>query len=98
MEALFEIEKNKLSKVQDMLLKDDLVSRASVLFKDASTFGVKKAVYFVYVKGLDEACGRAKELIKDLGKDVDKKLKAEIIKKIADEEDAAASGFGAIFG
>jgi hypothetical protein len=98
MEIVFEIEKSALSKVKDVLLKDDLVSRASVLFKDASTFGVDRSVYFVYVAGLEEACKRAKELVKDLGKEADKDMSAKVLAKIKEEEDSAASGFGAIFG
>jgi hypothetical protein len=98
MEVLFEVERNKLSKTKDVLLRDDIVSRASVLFKDASTFDIKRDVYFVYVAGLEEACKKTKDLMKDLGKEVEKKLKEEIIAKIKEEEDSAATGFGAIFG
>ena len=48
MEVVFEVEKSNLSKVKDVLLKDDEISRASVLFKDASSLEIDKNVYFVY--------------------------------------------------
>ena len=98
MEVLFEVERSKLSKATDVLLKDDLVSRASVLFKDSSTFGIKRSSYFIHVSGLEAACKKARELTKELGKEVEGKLRDEVIAKIKEEEDSAASGFGAIFG
>jgi hypothetical protein len=98
MEVVFEVEKSEFSKARDVLLKDEMVAKASVIFKDASTFGIDRNVYFVYVAGLDEACGKAKELMKELGKEVSDDLKEQIVSKIKQEEDSAATGFGSIFG
>ena len=97
MEVVFEIEKKNLQKVKNVLLKDDTVSRASVLFKEAKTFGFDKDVYYCYVSGLEEACEKAKELMKDLGKVSSKKTKEQVVQKIKQEEESAMTGFGDIF-
>ncbi len=98
MEVVFEIEKKNLQKVKDVLLKDDIVSRASVFFKEAESFEFDKDVYFCYVSGLEEACKKAEELVKDLGKVSDEKTKEQVIQKIKQEEESAMAGFGDIFG
>jgi len=98
MELLFEIKKQNLQKVKDVLMKDETVSKASITFKESSSLGFKEDKYYCYISGLEEACNKTKELMKDLGKTVKKKKSEEIIKKIKEEEESAMSGFGNIFG
>ncbi len=97
LEVIYEIEKPNLQKVKDVLLKDDVVGRASVLFKDGNALGFENK-YYCYVSGIEEACKKSEELMKDLGKKVDEKEKEQIIQKIKEEEDKAIQGFGGIFG
>lgn len=98
MEIVLKIKKENLQKVKDVLLKDDTVSRASVIFKESKSLGFKNNEYFCYISGLDEACNKAKELTKGLAEITNKKDEVEIIKKIKEEEESAMSGFGNIFG
>ena len=97
MQIIFEIEKSKLQKVKDTLLMDDLVGRASILFKDGKALGLDNK-YYCFISGLEEACKKSKDLMKDLGKEVEEKTKEQILKKIKEEEDQAMQGFGGIFG
>ncbi|MCX8178315.1 MAG: hypothetical protein N3D75_00605 [Candidatus Aenigmarchaeota archaeon] len=74
---------------------DDVLSRASFVFKESSTLGEKEKFYFCLFSGTEEQGERAKQLLKDIaGISNDQK----IIKKIKEEQDKAAEGFGAIFG
>jgi len=98
MEVIFKIEKQNLQKVKDILLKDEMISKASVTFKESKSLGFEGDYYYCYISGLDEACDKAKELTKDLAEVVDEKDAKEIIKKIKSEEETAMTGFGNIFG
>lgn len=96
MEIVIEIKKENLAKLKEILLKDDIVSRGTVIFKEAKALGFNKKVYYCYISGTDEICQRAKELIKDIAEIVEDDT--EIIQKIKEEEDQAMTGFGGIFG
>ena len=98
MEVVFKIEKQNLQKVKDILLKDELVSKASVIFKESKSLGFEGNYYYCYISGLNEACDKAKELTKDLAEVVDEKDAKKIIEKIKSEEETAMTGFGNIFG
>ncbi|MDI6825692.1 MAG: hypothetical protein QMD36_00640 [Candidatus Aenigmarchaeota archaeon] len=97
MEIVLKTKKENLQKVKDIILKDDTVSRASVIFKEAKSIGLKGNEYFCYISGLEEACNKAKELTKNSAEIANKKEEEEIIKKIKEEEETALSGFGSIF-
>jgi hypothetical protein len=98
MEIVFKIKRQNLQKAKDVLLKDEKVSRASVLFKESSSLGFEGDEYFCYISGLEEACERARELMKDLGKVVNEEEMKKIIDKVKEEEESAMTGFGNIFG
>lgn len=101
MELILLIKIEDYPKLKDILLKDDIVSRASIKFKDAKEFG--KEGYVCYISGLEEQCKRALELAKDengneLVEEIKGKDKENIINKFREEEDKAMEGFGGIFG
>jgi len=98
MEMILKIEKQNLQKVKDILFKDERVSRASIMFKESKSLGLKGDHYYCYISGLDEACDKAKKLTKDLAEVVNEKNTKEIIEKIKSEEESAITGFGDIFG
>ena len=90
MQRVFEVSKENKNKVENILKKDDLVSRQSItmrIFDDNA--------YFL-IEGEEEAIKRAEELLKDLAKIA--KNEQEIIKKIKEEEEQALVGFGSILG
>jgi hypothetical protein len=95
MELLLMIETKNYSKVRECLLKDDIVSRTSLIFKDAKMFGGEG--YLCYVSGTDDQCKKVLELTKDLAKEIKDRKKEEIINKIKEEEDKANIAFGGIF-
>jgi len=96
MEIVIEFKKENLAKLKEILLKDDIVSRGTVVFKEAKALGFDKDLYYCYIAGTDEICERAKELVKDIAEIT--KNNIEIIEKIKEEEDQAMTGFGGIFG
>ena len=98
MEVVFKIEKQNLQKVKDVLLRDETVSKASVMFKESKSLGLEGDYYYCYISGLDEACDKAKELTKELAEIINEKDAKEIIEKIKSEEETAMTGFGDIFG
>jgi len=107
MEVVVSIEMKNLQKVKDILLKDDVVSRASIVFKEAKGITGKEG-YYCYLSGLDEQCKRALDILMlknektgeviELAKEVKDKEKENVINKIKEEENKAMEGFGGIFG
>lgn len=105
MEIVLQIKSANLSKVKDLLLKDETVNRASITFKEGKVFDVEG--YVCYISGTEERCQRALEIVKmkdeegnvtDLAKEVESEKAEEIIKKIKEEEDRAIEGFGSFLG
>jgi hypothetical protein len=97
MEIVLHLESKNLQKVKDVLLKDDTISRASIVFKEGKSL-LNKEGYYCYISGTEEQCKKALELVKDIAKEADEKDKSNVIKKIKEEQDKAAEGFGGIFG
>jgi len=102
MEIVLQVEGKDFAKFKEKLLADEIVNRASIVFKDAKQFG-KEGGYLCIVSGTEDRCKRAIELSKDedgneLATEVADKEKEEILKKIKEEEDKAIEGFGGIFG
>lgn len=96
MEILLKFERRDLEKIKDVLLKDDVVSRASIIFKEGKAIGEKD--YYCLISGLEEQCKKALELVKDMVEEVKNEKKDKIIKKVKEEEEKANEGFGLIFG
>ncbi|MEM5793552.1 MAG: hypothetical protein QXY45_04340 [Candidatus Aenigmatarchaeota archaeon] len=97
MDLVFEIEKSNIQRVKDKLLADDLVSRASIIFRDGIGIGMGDK-YYCYISGSEEVCKRAEEIIYIFGRMLEEKIRNQIIKKIKEEEEKAIEGFGGIFG
>lgn len=98
MKAVFFIPSENFSKAKNVIYADDLVSRQTVNFRESRALGFKKDGYYVEIDGSGEAVKRTKEIIGNLGKEVDEKEKEEVLKKITEQEESAAAGFGSIFG
>lgn len=79
----------------DLLTKDELVNRQTLVIKDGEPWGVKGKI--VLVDGTENALDAAEKLVKSAGGVVS--TKGEKIKRDIDsEEDSAAGGVGFIFG
>ncbi|MDI6806688.1 MAG: hypothetical protein QMD14_02630 [Candidatus Aenigmarchaeota archaeon] len=97
MEIVLHVEKHNYHKVREVLLKDPVISLASITFREAKALTGKDGYYCV-ISGIEEQCKKAMEAAKDLAKEVEKEEKDKVINKIKEEEEAAKKGFGAIIG
>ena len=95
--VIFEVKSAEAGKI-NTIIKDDLVSRQSIVIREANALDIKGEVTYLKVEGSTEGVKRAEELAKELGmkKLPDKKAK-KIDDKIKEQEDSAATGMGMIF-
>ena len=98
MKAVFFMGMENYSKAKNIVFADDMLARQSVNFREARALGLHKDGYYLEIDGPQEAIHRAKELLKDIAKEVEHKEKEEVLHKIKEEEDKAAEGFGSLFG
>jgi len=95
--VIFEVKKENSGKI-NTIIKDDLVSRQSIITRDASSLEIKGEATYLKIEGSKEALKKAEELAKELGfKKLDEKQAKEINGKIEVQDDSAASGMGMIF-
>jgi len=95
--VIFEIKSDDVGKI-NKVVKDDLVSRQSILTRDSSSLSLDGDFSYLKIEGSEEGIKRAKELAKEQEfKKLDKKKAEKINKKIEEQEDSAASGMGMIF-
>jgi uncharacterized membrane-anchored protein YjiN (DUF445 family) len=95
--VIFEVKSENMGKINQML-KDDVVSRQSILMRDASSLGLDREVSFLKIEGSEAGLKRAEELAKELEfTKLDQKKAEEINEKIMEQEESAADGMGMIF-
>jgi len=95
--VIFEVKSEDAGKINE-LIKDDLVSRQSILTRDSSSLDLKGNFLYLKIEGGEEGLKRAKKLAKELNlKKLDGKKAKKIDEKIKEQEDSAASGIGMIF-
>ncbi|MFQ5883589.1 MAG: hypothetical protein ACE5IO_00645 [Thermoplasmata archaeon] len=97
MYAIFKVLVEKKGKI-DEILKDDLVSRQSIVVRDASALSMESKETFVLIEGSDEAIKKAEELFEEVGEKLEGSEAEEIYNKIKEKEDDAAGGMGLLFG
>jgi hypothetical protein len=98
MKTVFFIPSENYSKAKNLVYGDDLVSRQSINFRESKALGMKKDGYYLEIDGSEESVERLNEILKGVGKEVEKKEREEVLKKISEQEESAAQGFGSIFG
>jgi len=108
MEVVLQIKADKYENMKNKLMKDDLVSRASIIFKEAKAIDESKEGYYCYISGTDDQCKKALGMIKAknpktgeefiYAEEVSGKEKNKVIEKIKEEQDRASEAFGGIFG
>jgi len=95
--VIFEVKKENSGKI-NTIIKDDLVSRQSIITRDASSLDMKGEATYLKIEGSEEALKKAEELAKGLGlKKLDGKQAKGVNEKIEVQDDSAASGMGMIF-
>ena len=94
---IFEVKSELLGKI-NQIIKDDLVSRQSILTRDSNSLNIKGDCSFLKIEGSPDGLKRAEELAKELElKKLNAKKAKEINEKILEQEDSAADGMGMIF-
>jgi hypothetical protein len=99
MEIVLKISPDNYQNVRQTLLKDDVVSRASIIFKDGKYFG--ENWYYCIISGTEEQLDRVSEMIKSkdvLAEVVEGAEARKILQQLKEEEEKAIKGFGDIFG
>ena len=95
--VIFEVKSEDSGKI-NKLIKDDLVSRQSILTRDSNSLDMKGDYSYVKIEGSVQGIKRAEEVAKELElKKVDEKKAKKINTMIEEQEDSAASGMGMIF-
>ena len=96
--AIFEVKSEDVGKINNVI-KDDLVSRQSILTRDSNSLSIDKDVSYVKIEGSKEGLKKAEKIAKELEfKKLNKKKSEEVNKKIEEQESSAADGMGMIFG
>ena len=96
--VIFEVKSESIAKIND-LLKDDLISRQSILTRDSNSLNIDKDVSYLKIEGSNEGIKKAEELAKEFEfKKLSQKDAEEINRKIEEQENSAADGMGMIFG
>jgi hypothetical protein len=94
---IFEVKSDEIGKI-NKLIKDDLISRQSILTRDSSSLNLKGNFSYLKIEGSNDGLKRAEELAKELElKKLDKKKAEKINTKMQEQEDSAATGMGMIF-
>jgi len=95
--VIFEVKSEDAGKI-NKIVKEDIVSRQSILTRDSSSLNLKGEFLYLKIEGSDEGIKKAEEIAKELKiKKLDNKKAKEINEKILEQEDSAASGMGMIF-
>jgi hypothetical protein len=82
---------------KDEVLRDDVVSRQSIVERDAEALGFPGLGTLVLIEGEDKAVARAAKLFKGVGEELPAKKAAAVQQKIRDQEADVAAGVGLIF-
>jgi hypothetical protein len=80
----------------DEALNDDVLSRQSIIIRDARSFGDTGDGVLLFVEGAEAGIQRADAVLLPFAERAPNA--ADLHRKLKDEEDEAASGLGSIFG
>jgi len=95
--VIFEVKSEESGKI-NKLIKDDLVSRQSILTRDSNSLDMKGDFSYVKIEGSKGGVKRAVKLANELEfKKLGEKKAKQINVKIEEQEDSAADGMGMIF-
>lgn len=95
--VIFEVKSEDAGKI-NKIIKEDIVSRQSILTRDSSSLNLKGEFLYLKIEGSEAGINKALEIAKELKiKKLDEKKAKGINDKILEQEDSAASGMGMIF-
>jgi len=94
-EIVLYVERGRAERLRDLLLRDDLVSRANVILKDAGF--LDRDGFYVRIIGSEEQCERALEISKELAVEVSGEERERVLRALKEEDEEVLSGFSGIF-
>ena len=95
--VIFKVKTEDARKI-NKIIKEDIVSRQSILTRDSSSLNLDGDFLYLKIEGSEEGIKKAEELAKEFEiKKLNEKKAKEINEKILEQEDSAASGMGMIF-
>lgn len=93
---VYEFTPDQRSDLED-LTDEDPLSRQSIKIKDADALSLDREAVFVFVEGDEEVLDEARDDFEEIGGAVPTDAE-DLFEQVDDEEAAAASGVGSIFG
>ena len=96
MRVVFEVPSENKSKVEELLKKDDEISRGSITIRTAGSLDINEDCYFIILDAPEDKIDKAKELVKGMAKLY--KHAEKVLDKIDEQENSAIEGFGNILG
>lgn len=97
MYRVFRVPAGQTDKI-DALLKDELVSRQSIVVRESRSLGVEGEGTLVLVEGSDAGLKKAEELLKDTSKVLAGTEADSAFRRFKAQDEDAAVGMGLIFG
>lgn len=99
MEHIGFVAREKVGQAEQKLRNDfDVCAKQSITVRDAKALGLNKDGSFFYITGSEEGVKRCKEFLKEFEAIAKPAELEHAKKKILEEQEKAAEGFGGIFG
>ena len=99
MKIVFDVKPEKKAEAELIAKSDDTISRQSIIMRSAASLGMEEKMgtsYVLVIDGSEEAVRKARELLKDIAKEIEQP--DSILEKIREDDEKAVEGFGSIFG
>ena len=98
MEWMTFVKRENVRKAEEILKSDfNLAAKQAISVRDAKSLGIEKEGSFFLITGTDEGVAKCKELIKEFNENLEQKYFDTAKKKLQEEADKAAEGFGGLF-
>ncbi|MFH0830001.1 MAG: hypothetical protein V1887_02480 [Candidatus Aenigmatarchaeota archaeon] len=93
------VPREKAGQAEQRLRSDfDVCAKQSITVRDAKALGINKEGSFFYITGSEEGVKKCKEFLKEFEAEAKPAEFEHAKKKIVEEQEKAAEGFGGIFG
>jgi hypothetical protein len=96
MREVFLVPSENKSKAEELLKKDDDISRGSITLKSPGSLEMEEDGYFIILDASEERIKKAEHLLHGIAKKYSHPKK--VLDKVDEQEDSAIEGFGNILG
>jgi len=97
LEAIYHAGSEKANEIKEMLLKDEVASKASIILKDARILTGEEGSY-VWIVGTEEQLRRVSELVGEDARLLEGEEYENVLRKLKEEAERTLAGFGGLFG